>query len=106
MAKKKKGLTKIRKSARLQDCQVRIPGVCNFDDTTTILAHKNGAGMALKSADLLASYCCSDCHNEIDSLQGNRKSDFTDDQILIMFYEGIFRTQLLLIDQDLVTIKN
>lgn len=105
MAKKKKGLTKIRKSAELQECQIRIPEICNFDETTTILAHKNGAGMALKSADLHASYCCSACHNEIDSLLGNRKSNFTDDEILIMFYEGIFRTQLLLIDQDLVTIN-
>ena len=106
MSKKKRSLSKIRKSAELQECQIRIPGVCNFNETTTILAHKNGAGMALKSADLLASYCCSDCHNEIDSLLGNRKSDFTDDQILIMFYEGIFRTQLLLIDQELITIKS
>lgn len=101
----KKKLTKIRLSARLQECQVRIPGVCNFDETTTILAHKNGAGMALKSADLHASYCCSECHNEIDVLLGKRKSDFTDDEILIMFYEGIFRTQLLLIEQGLIIIK-
>ena len=102
MAKSK--LTKIRKSARLQECQVRIPQVCNFDETTTILAHKNGAGIALKANDIHASYCCSDCHNEIDSLLGNRKSDFSDDEILIMFYEGIFRTQLLLIDQRLIII--
>ena len=99
-------MSKIRKSAHLQECQVRIPGVCNFDETTTILAHKNGAGMALKSADLHASYCCSECHNEIDVLLGKRKSNFTDDEILIMFYEGIFRTQLLLIEQGLIVIKN
>ena len=106
MSKKKRSLSKIRKSAKLQECQVRIPGVCNFDETTTILAHKNGAGMALKSDDSQASYCCSECHNEIDVLLGKRKSEFTDDEILIMFYEGIFRTQLLLIDQGLITINN
>ena len=106
MSKKKSSLSKIRKSAKLQECQVRIPGICNFDETTTILAHKNGAGMALKSADLHAAYCCSACHDEIDSLQGNRKSEFTDDEILIMFYEAIFRTQLLLIAQGLATISS
>lgn len=100
----KKKLTKIRLSARLQECQVRIPNVCNFDEATTILAHKNGAGMALKSADLHASYCCSECHNEIDVLLGKRKSDFTDDEILIMFYEGIFRTQLILIEKGLIKV--
>ena len=37
MSKKKRSLSKIRKSAKLQECQVRIPGICNFDETTTIL---------------------------------------------------------------------
>ena len=106
MPKKKRSLSKIRKSAKLQECQVRIPEICNFNEETTILAHKNGAGLALKSNDAHAAYCCSACHDEIDCLQGNRKSDFTDDQILIMFYEGIFRTQLLLIDQGLIIIKS
>ena len=106
MSKKKRSLSKIRKSAKLQECQIRIPGICNFDETTTILAHKNGAGMALKSADLHAAYSCSSCHDEIDSLQGNRKSEFTDDEILIMFYEGIFRTQLILIEKNLITVKS
>jgi len=103
MSKSKK--SKIRESARREDCQVRIPEVCNFDETTTILAHKNGAGMALKSNDSQAAYCCSECHNEIDVLLGKRKSDFTDDEILIMFYEGIFRTQLILIEKGLIIIK-
>lgn len=106
MSKKKRSLSKIRKSAKLQECQVRIPGICNFDETTTILAHKNGAGMGLKSNDAHAAFCCSACHDEIDCLQGNRKSEFTDDQILIMFYEGIFRTQLLLIALGLIAVNN
>lgn len=103
MAKNK--TSKIRKSAKLQECQIRIPGVCNFDDRTTVLMHKNGAGMALKSNDSQAAYGCSACHIEVDVINGKRKSDFTDDEILIMFYEGIFRTQLLLIEQNLITIN-
>ena len=30
---------KIRNSARGQDCALRIPGVCNFNPETTVLAH-------------------------------------------------------------------
>ncbi len=30
---------KVRDSARGQDCTVRIPGTCNFDPATTVLAH-------------------------------------------------------------------
>lgn len=101
MAKKK--TSKIRQSARLQECQVRIPSICSFDETKTILAHKNGGGMAMKSDDLHGSYCCSDCHDVID---GKRKSEFTYDEVLIMFYEGIFRTQLILVEKDLVSIKS
>lgn len=102
----KKKTSKIRQSARLQECQVRIPNICSFDETETILAHKNGGGMAMKSDDLHGSYCCHLCHAEIDSIYGKRKSEFTDDEILIMFYEGIFRTQLILIDKGLISIKS
>jgi len=104
MSKKKRSLSKIRKSAKLQECQVRIPGVCNFDETTTIPAHKNGAGMALKSSDSQLAYCCSSCHDVVDHRV--KIKEFTYDEILIMFYEGIFRTQLLLIEQGLIVIKN
>ena len=98
--------SKIRQSARLKECQVRIPGICSFDDTETILAHKNGAGMAMKSNDSHGAYCCHNCHAEIDSIYGNRKSEFSDDEILIMFYEGIFRTQLILIEENLIIVKS
>ncbi len=97
-----KPLSKIRKSARGQDCEVRIPGVCCFDPEKTVLGHKNGAGLAMKESDFLAAYICSDCHSVVD---GHNKSDFSYDEILIMFYEGIFRTQKLLIEQGLVVIK-
>lgn len=94
--------TTITKSSRGEDCQVRIPGVCNFDETTTIPAHKNGGGMAMKSSDSQIAYACSKCHDVID---GRVKSDFTLDEILVMFYEGIFRTQLILIEKGLIILK-
>jgi len=96
-------MSKIRKSAKMQDCMIRVPEYCNFNPETVILAHKNGAGLALKSSDHEAAYACSVCHDIIDH---RIKTNFTDDEILIMFYEGIFRTQLLLLEIYLITVNN
>lgn len=95
-------MSKIRKSARGQDCQVRIPGVCNFDPATVILAHKGGAGMGVKSNDIHSSYCCSACHDVID---GRVKSPYELNEIRVMFYDGMVRTQLLLIEQGLIKVS-
>lgn len=35
----------MRNSAQGQPCLVRIPGVCNHDHATVVLAHINGGGM-------------------------------------------------------------
>lgn len=95
-------MSKIRKSAKGQDCQVRLIGICNFDPDTTVFAHKGGAGMGIKSADILGAYCCSACHDAVD---GRGKVDWNKKQeIENAFYEGIFRTQLLLIEQGLIKV--
>lgn len=59
-------MTLIRKSARGEECTACIPGICNGNPETTVLAHRNGAGMACKSADHDAAYTCSDCHWYLD----------------------------------------
>ena len=59
--------TKITQSAKGEDCTLRIPGVCNFNPETTIFAHINGAGMALKAHDIHGCYSCSSCHDVIDN---------------------------------------
>ena len=38
-------MSKLRKSAKGQLCLVRLPGVCNHNAETTVLAHLGGAGM-------------------------------------------------------------
>lgn len=96
--------SKTRKSAKGEECQIRIPGVCNFDAETTVLAHKNGAGIAIKSSDAHAAYTCSACHDVIDG-RCNPKHGFTDDDIRLMFYDGIFRTQLILIEKGLIIVE-
>jgi hypothetical protein len=59
----------LRKAARGRDCTVRIPGVCNHNPETTVLAHirRGGvAGMGQKPPDVCAVLACSDCHDAID----------------------------------------
>ena len=92
-------MSKIRKSAQGEACQVRIPGVCNGNPETVVLAHMNGSGMALKALDLHAAYACSSCHDEID----RRTQKHTGDLVQLWFYEGIFRTQKILFAKGLIT---
>lgn len=66
-------MTNLRKAARGRQCMVRLPGVCNGDPSTTVLAHirRGGvAGMGMKPPDLVGVWACSACHDVID---GRRK---------------------------------
>ena len=94
--------SKIRKSARNQDCQVRIPGICNFNPETVVLAHLSGGGWGLKRDDHEAAYCCSKCH---DALDGRRKTPYSQTELKLMHYDGVMRTQKLLIEQGLIVVK-
>lgn len=59
---------KLRASANGQDCSVRTPGVCNFDPSTTVLAHLpcGQKGMGMKGFDTVAVYACCACHDVLD----------------------------------------
>ena len=95
--------SKIRESARGQECQIRAPMVCNFNPETTVFAHIGGAGIGIKSNDIHGSFACSDCHDLVD---GRVKSEtFTDAQVELMFLDGMIRTQLMLIDRGLIITK-
>jgi len=89
----------ITRSARGEDCTVRIGGYCNRNPETVVYAHKNGGGMGTKSNKIHGAYCCSSCHDVID---GRAKSHFSPEMVKVMHYEGIFRTQLILIAKGLI----
>lgn len=97
-SKRKKNL-KITQSAKGEDCQVRLEGVCNFDSATTIPAHLGGGGMGTKHNDMFIAYCCSDCHSVLD---GHAKSDFSADERKLRHLEGIIRTQYILLEKGLI----
>ena len=85
-------MTEARKSAKGQPCMVRIPGVCNGNPETTVLAHYRLAGYCgtgLKPDDDMAAWSCSACHDECD-----RRTQFTNTEYARLCHaEGVLRTQ-------------
>lgn len=62
-------MSHLRRAAEGQDCQLRLPQVCNFDRTTVVLAHirRGGVGgMGRKPHDLCGIFACSACHDALD----------------------------------------
>lgn len=59
---------KLRDAARGQECTVRLPGVCNWNPETTVLAHlpSGSKGVGMKGLDTVAVFACSACHDAID----------------------------------------
>lgn len=85
-------MSKLRDAARDQECQVRIPGICNFNRETTVLAHyrlSGTCGTSMKPLDLAGSWACSDCHDVID---GRRNTAIPRETLDLMHAEGVFRT--------------
>ncbi|WP_295460481.1 nuclease domain-containing protein [uncultured Pseudomonas sp.] len=91
---------KLRDSARGQDCTLRIPGICNGNPETTVLAHIacGQKGMGLKSPDNMAVFACSCCH---DLLDGRRRGELDQRDVI----RALGETQAIWISQGLMTIK-
>lgn len=96
-------MSKITKSAKDEDCQIRIPGVCNFNPETTVFCHLSGGGMGAKSSDIHGAYGCSSCHDEVDG-RTNKIKTYGSECVELWFYEAIIRTQLILIEKGLIKI--
>lgn len=94
--------TKLTKAARGRECQVRIPGVCNGNPETTVLAHYRMAGtcgVGSKPNDLQGAWACSACHDACDG----RRRDIGRDEARQYHAEGVMRTQALLLSEGLVS---
>ena len=92
---------KIRDSARGQQCTVRLQGICNWNPETTVLAHFNGAGWALKEDDDEGAFACSSCHDELD----RRTQTFEIEYVKSAFNDGVRRTRKYLKQIGLIIIK-
>jgi hypothetical protein len=83
----------LRKEAKGRGCMVRLPGICNFNSETVVLAHIRLAGisgMGMKSPDLIGAWACSACHDEIDGR--THKSGLSHDELRLAHYDGMART--------------
>lgn len=87
---------KILASANGQECQVRSP-VCSYNNEQTVCAHMGGAGMSVKSSDMFVAYACYPCHTLIDTDSSAKVKQ--------MFYDGMVRTQRILLNAGLISIK-
>lgn len=89
-------MANLRKEARGRECQVRLPGICNGNAETVVLAHYRMSGICgtgIKPDDLFGAWACSGCHDEID-----RRTRLTDaDSAHLAHLEGVIRTQAVLL---------
>jgi hypothetical protein len=87
-------MSKVRESARMEDCTMRFPGVCNFDPSTTVFCHSNrlsdGKGMGMKAK--IGAYGCSACHDVLDG-RAPRPNGMTYEAMQDLFDEGVKVTQ-------------
>ncbi|WP_430318312.1 DUF1364 domain-containing protein [Pseudomonas nitroreducens] len=90
----------LRKSARGRECTVRIPGHCNHNPETVVLAHLpcGSKGIGMKGHDQMAVFSCSSCH---DVLDGRTPGEVDWKDIL----RALDETQTIWIQEGLMTIK-
>jgi hypothetical protein len=92
----------LRKAARGRGCMIRLPGICNHNSETTVLAHVRLAGvsgMGIKADDLLGAWACSACHDAIDR---RSHTDLDRDAVRLAHLEGMVRTIAQLRKEGLV----
>ncbi|WP_413540462.1 DUF1364 domain-containing protein [Gallibacterium anatis] len=88
-------MANLRKEAKGRECQVRLPGICNHNPETVVLAHFRMAGLngvGMKPDDMFGAWACSSCHDEID--RRTRQMPYEDARLA--HAEGVLRTQAIL----------
>jgi len=97
-------MSKITQSARDEECTLRIPGVCNYDRSTTVWAHSNrghdGKAMGQKAHDERGAYACYACHMVYDR-QHKRPAGMTLVDVETYFTKGMELSRLILMDKGL-----
>lgn len=92
---------KLTRAARGRDCAVRLPGICNGNPETVVLAHYRMAGICgtgIKPHNLIGAWACSACHDEID--RRTRRMPVEDARLYHL--EGMARTLNTLIAEGAV----
>lgn len=94
----------LRKYAKGQECQIRLPE-CDPgpDNETVVLCHNRNSetGTGMKEPDLLGAWGCHSCHDIVDG-KTRPPDGFEGRDIDIAFFEAILRTQKILIQRGIV----
>jgi hypothetical protein len=98
-------MSKIRQSARDEECTVRLPGVCRWLPEYTILSHapwgSAGKGRGIKSLDVAGAYCCTACDAVIDR-QAKPPEGMTREEVELAWFHGHMRTLVRFKDKGLI----
>ncbi len=95
----------LREYAKGKPCMIRLVGICNRDDTTTVLCHERVSGLSgagLKSPDFFAAWGCSCCHDVVD---GRVDAGLTYDARRLALSDGVRATQLCLLNAGIIMVK-
>lgn len=92
-------MTDLRKLARGQPCRIRLPGICNGDPATTVLAHiKYGWYGSIKPPDIIGVHACSSCHDATD----RRRRDVSNEEVDLAVLRGLCEMLNWYVEQKIV----
>ena len=98
-------MSRITKSARDEDCTVRLPGVCKFQAEYTIWSHGRwgaaGRGKSIKASDLCGAYASTACDAVYDG-QAPVPDGMTREDVDRDWCMGHFRSLLILEKKGLI----
>lgn len=95
----------IRNAARDKTCHFNIVGYCNYDSSTSVMAHMPTDDFlsGYKSTDLASlAVCCSSCHDVID---GRVKHQVSESDLNFYMRRAQTRTLNMLFEMNIISIK-
>jgi hypothetical protein len=97
----------IMKAARGMPCSLRLPGICNHNNQTTVAAHLPGIGksMGSKVSDLHTAFACSACHAAIDTHSWEKRG-LTAAIVLDAMLRGLAETQSRLVADGIIQVPS
>ena len=96
-------MSKITDAAKGKRCTMRLPGICNYDNSTSIWSHINsirwGAGRGHKAPDIIGLITCNKC---ADILDRRVKTEFERDYVMQLAYEGHCESLMILWEEGII----
>jgi hypothetical protein len=93
----------IRQAARGQRCTLNLPGICNYDPETVVLAHihDDEFGKARKADDTSSMFACFACHTAYDT----HRTGLSELDLVTLVLRAHFRTLRRLVLLEVVAVE-